>query len=275
MSVRRIYWPLSRGSRLESSLKMGLALAIISLGERTTLGQSGPPQSAPGWTFCIHVENSAGVSSGALTNASKTAVKILLAAGVPTEWQTSFPDSFERSKMPMNDPSVQPPSNRDRRNCLILSVARGTPRNLFPGSLGFALPHVHSRADVTIFYDRIEGLERRPVSANATAPQILGYAMAHEIGHVLLDSTQHSLTGIMKGPWGEAEFQRLAKGWLGFTAQQGELMRESAFRRAVSHEGRSRPEATVARLTFGPGPENCSILKPADLPRRATRQLSR
>jgi len=240
MSVRRICWSLSRRSRLESSLKMGLTLAIILLGEQTTFGQSGPPQTAPGWTFCIHVENSAGVLSGALNNASKTAAKILLAAGVPTEWQTSFPDSFERPNMPMSDPNVHSPTNLDERSCLILSVARRTPRNLFPGSLGFALPHGHSGADITIFYDRIERLEWHAVSANATAPQILGYAMAHEIGHVLLGSTQHSLSGIMKGPWGEAEFERLAKGWLGFTAQQGQLMRETAFRRAVASGPRNQ-----------------------------------
>jgi hypothetical protein len=232
MSVRRDYRPLSRRLRLEGSLQMGLALAIISLGERTTFGQSGLPQTVPGWTFCIHVENSARVPSGTLNDASTIAAKILLAAGVPTTWQTSVLASFERAQTPMSGSNVHSMANLDG-GCLILSLARGTPRNLFPGSLGFALPHVHNGADVTIFYDRIELLERRPVSTNATAPQILGYAMAHEIGHVLLGSTQHSLTGIMKGPWGEAEFERLGKGWLGFTAQQGELMRESAFRRAV------------------------------------------
>jgi hypothetical protein len=56
MSVRRICWSLSRRSRLESSLKVGLALAVISLGVRTTLGQSGPRQTPLGWTICIHVE---------------------------------------------------------------------------------------------------------------------------------------------------------------------------------------------------------------------------
>jgi hypothetical protein len=48
---------------------------------------------------------------------------------------------------------------------------------------------------VTILYDRIE------TAALAVAPsvtKILGNALAHEIGHVLLRSEQHSQSGIMK-----------------------------------------------------------------------------
>jgi hypothetical protein len=239
MSVRRIYWPQPRKSRLKRSLKTGLAVATLVLGGRA-FGQSGPPQTVPEWTFCIRVENSAGVSLRILNNASKTAGKLLQAAGVPTEWDASFPDSFKMPKMPMNDPRLPSSTNADGRSCLVLSVTSGTPRNVFPDSLGFALPYAHSGADVTIFYDRIELLEWRPVSANATTQQILGYAMAHEIGHVLLGSIQHSPIGIMKGPWREAEFQLLAKGGLGFTPQQCELMRKRAFRRSVALRPRNQ-----------------------------------
>jgi hypothetical protein len=94
------------------------------------------------------------------------------------------------------------------------------------------LPCTQTAPDVTIFYDRIERLEMRPISGGATVSQILGYAMAHEIGHVLLGSTEHSADGIMRGPWKQPEFERRAKGWLQFTTQQSAAMRESAFRQA-------------------------------------------
>jgi hypothetical protein len=83
MSACWIYWPRSRRSRLESLLRMGVAMGIISLRGRTTFGQSGPSQIVPGWTFCIHVYNSEEVSSGILNSASKEAARILLTAGVP------------------------------------------------------------------------------------------------------------------------------------------------------------------------------------------------
>jgi hypothetical protein len=226
---------------------MGLLVATALLGGQTILGQSGPSQMLPEWTVCIDVENSAGVSLRILDNASKTAGKLLQAAGIPTEWEATLPDSVERLKMHIRDPNVHAPTSTEGHSCLILSVTRGTPRNVFPDSLGFALPHAHSGADVTIFYDRIELLEWRPVSANATTQQILGYAIAHEIGHVLLGSTQHSPIGIMKGPWRQAEFQLLAKGGLGFTAQQCELMRKRAFRRAVAFRAKDqRKTCTLA-----------------------------
>jgi hypothetical protein len=107
------------------------------------------------------------------------------------------------------------------------------------------------RVDATIFYDRIELIQPRPVSAGATASQILGFAMAHEIGHILLCSNQHSSSGIMKGPWGQAEFERLARGWLGFTLEQGVLMRQSVLRRAASSqlaEGKSRTNTSLSHL---------------------------
>jgi hypothetical protein len=99
----------------------------------------------------------------------------------------------------------------DDRNCLVLWVIRGTARNASPGALGFAVPRTQPGADVTIFYDRIERLEERALTADATAPQILGHAMAHEIGHLLLGSTKHSAAGIMKGHWEQADFERVAK----------------------------------------------------------------
>jgi hypothetical protein len=251
MSVCWIYWPQSRTSRLESFLRMGVAMGIISLRGRTTFGQSGPPQIVPGWTFCIHVYKSAEVSSGILNSASKEAARILLTAGVPTEWHTSLSDVAEASKTHMSGLNVPQRANPTGRSCLILTIVRGVSRKAFPGALGFALPHAQNSVDVTVFYDRIERIQPRPVSAGATAPQILGFGMAHEIGHILLGSNQHSSSGIMKGPWGQAEFERLARGWLGFTPEQSVLMAESAFRRAASSqlaEGKSKTNASVSHL---------------------------
>ena len=37
-----------------------------------------------------------------------------------------------------------------------------------------------------------------------------GLALAHEIGHVLLQSVAHSQAGIMKSPWTKADIQHAA-----------------------------------------------------------------
>jgi hypothetical protein len=233
MSNGRISWQPSKRWHLQRCLTITLAAGILSVGGQTASGESVRSQTERGWTLFIRVDDSARVSPGTLAGGIEVAGRVLLAAGVPTEWHTGS-DPLGDPKTCRLRPAVLAPATSAGRSCLILSVTPGVSRHAYPGALGFALPYTQTAPDVTIFYDRIERLGPRAVSAGATAPQILGYAMAHEIGHVLLGSTQHSSTGIMKGPWGQAEFERLAKGWLGFTAQQCEVMRESAFRRAAS-----------------------------------------
>jgi hypothetical protein len=55
---------------------------------------------------------------------------------------------------------------------------------------------------------------------------LLGHAMAHEIGHVLIRTTEHSPDGIMKARWGKADYQRAAMGLLEFTPSQRATIRE-------------------------------------------------
>jgi hypothetical protein len=251
MSNGHISWQPSKRWHLQTCLTIALAAGILSLGGQTASGQSGRSRTEPGWTLCIRVDDSARVSPGTLARGIEVAARVLLAGGVPTEWRTNSADSSNDPKTRTPKPVVLAPANSVGRNCLILSITRGVSRQAYPVALGFALPYTQTAPDVTIFYDRIERLESRAVSANPTAQQILGYAMAHEIGHVLLGSTQHSSTGIMKGFWGQTEFERLAKGWLGFTTQQSEVMRESAFRRAAlsqAAKGKSQIQSSAAHL---------------------------
>jgi hypothetical protein len=219
---------MSKRWHSQGCLAIGLALAILSLGSETAFGQSSRSQVKPGWMFCIRVDDRARVSRRTLATAFHVAGRVLQAAGVPTEWHTGPTEK----------------TNSEGRNCLILSVTGRAFRDVSPEALGFALPNTHRGPDITVFYDRIERLEMRAVSSAASVPQILGYAMAHEIGHVLLGSRQHSSEGIMKGGWSEEEFERLAKGWLGFTPEQSAVMRENAFRRAtLQQSAKAKPKS--------------------------------
>jgi len=54
---------------------------------------------------------------------------------------------------------------------------------------------------------------------------LLGIAIAHEIGHLLLPDNSHSQTGLMRAKWGKADFWLAQRSQLFFTAEQGELIR--------------------------------------------------
>jgi hypothetical protein len=66
---------------------------------------------------------------------------------------------------------------------------------------------------------------------------MLGHAMAHEIGHVLLGSTEHSPDGIMKARWSTTDYQKAAKGYMKFTPLQCNVIRERASRRLMAQLG--------------------------------------
>jgi len=53
----------------------------------------------------------------------------------------------------------------------------------------------------------------------------LGLTMAHEMGHLLLQSETHSVSGVMKSRWLRPDLAIADRGALTFTAQEGHLMR--------------------------------------------------
>jgi hypothetical protein len=74
-----------------------------------------------------------------------------------------------------------------------------------------------------ILYDRVYDLAA--YKRIEVAP-ILGVAMAHEIGHLLLQSGEHSSEGIMRRNWSSTDFQSAAQSGLHFTAEQSRRMRD-------------------------------------------------
>jgi hypothetical protein len=57
---------------------------------------------------------------------------------------------------------------------------------------------------------------------------LLGYAMAHEMGHLLMPYPSHAATGIMHTDWDGADFVQMSGGTLGFTSGQASAIRAKA-----------------------------------------------
>jgi hypothetical protein len=71
--------------------------------------------------------------------------------------------------------------------------------------------------------------EQQPAVSKA---RILGHAMAHEIGHLLLNTTGHSETGLMKADWKPEDMQSMTLGQLTFDVAQIAKIRAEVLRRA-------------------------------------------
>lgn len=73
--------------------------------------------------------------------------------------------------------------------------------------LGFAVvdPETGSGKMATVFHDQIDAVARRTGVARS---ELLGRALAHEVGHLLLAVRGHSRTGIMRAMWTDEELTR-------------------------------------------------------------------
>ncbi|HXD20735.1 MAG TPA: hypothetical protein VN654_27180 [Vicinamibacterales bacterium] len=82
-------------------------------------------------------------------------------------------------------------------------------------TLGFAEP---GTTVATILYDRVAAFARR---FHVKRDVLLGYTIAHEIGHLLLPPNSHSPQGVMRAA---INLQEASKQRLRFTKEQGELI---------------------------------------------------
>ena len=66
--------------------------------------------------------------------------------------------------------------------------------------------------------------------------QVLGFVIAHEVGHLLLNQQVHSPHGIMRGEWSFLDFRDMTCGMLLFTPQQAEFLRSDVRSRNTRQE---------------------------------------
>jgi hypothetical protein len=174
----------------------------------------------PGATLRIRLYNAAHVKPQVLGWARAETTRIFKAGGINATWELPAVEAAEDRGIDMSANSW----NTDSRRYLVVRITRGTAPSVAPGALGFALPFAQTGAHASIFYDRIEVLARL---LNRTQYMILGHAMAHEIGHVLLRSSEHSAAGLMQARWNEASWRLGAAGLLSFLPAEKAAMRET------------------------------------------------
>jgi hypothetical protein len=114
--------------------------------------------------------------------------------------------------------------------CIIINT------DALPGStrtaLGVSLPQIGLGNRAGVFYSRIEKASRDPtVSLGASVAEVLAYVMAHEVGHLLLNSRTHLNEGIMRADWTLLEFGAMRNGQLSFGAAEAGAMRRAVLKR--------------------------------------------
>lgn len=198
---------------LRSQVLFGILAVFSSQGSAHPHAANG----IAGQPLIIRVYSPPDVSPATLNEAMHHATRILATTGVDAIWQGGPTGAPESHIVDQNIPTSEQSLRFEARGYIVVVITRGVPPRCYPDALGYAMPHAQIGANVTIFYDRIERLTERGRVDPSTA---LGCAMAHEIGHVLLGSTEHTRKGIMKGVWKERDFRMAPLAAVGFTASE-------------------------------------------------------
>lgn len=191
------------------------------------VGALGIARAEPVEQIGIRLYNFAEVSPGVLAAARGKASAVFGRLGIRTEWWDCPLSPRELLTTPACAAASGP------ANLVVKIVPNEMAKQFYSSrhSLGFAVLSDRGRptSDAWVFYDRVVEQAR---AGSAFVPSVLGYAMAHEIGHLLLGKGNHTSSGIMKGAWGLRELRMAETGELRFTKKQEKRVREQVRRRA-------------------------------------------
>ena len=222
---------------LRWTLSAGLALAsgLTGLGQTAKADSS---ETSPAIT--IHVRNYAGVAPKTLAEAEEVAMEIFRKAGIQTRWADAVLTADNDQENSVDHPTRTLSDIQLNILSRVMSDRDGAPNNV----MGLAPGNGADRTILYIFNNNVQARFWRLMGAQGNArlsrpasmAQILGHAIAHELGHLLLNQQVHSPHGIMRGEWGYADFRDMTEGMFLFTPEQTEYLRADVRRRNTQQE---------------------------------------
>lgn len=198
-----------------------VATAITLIGTTSTLALAEPREGQPS-ELSVYTYNYSGVSAEELAAARRHAEAIFQRANITISWsdcRTSGRDAAD----------VLPNCRTDLRSDeVILRIM--TTRS--PGldrvtSLGFSLVNRENAQGAwlsSVFTNRVAALASQ---AGIDPALLLGRAIAHEVGHLLIGSTDHARTGLMRAFWSHAELTHGSGAEWVFLEKEARAMRSS------------------------------------------------
>jgi hypothetical protein len=202
-------------------------------GSRASEGRQSP-------ALTVRLYNNAGVSAGDLAAAVLEATAILQAADVRVTWHDCSSGAVERGGAPTSCSKPVVASE-----LVVRLVAAHAPLGRGFVCMGSSLVNVESGEPsfATVYVDVVQATAR---GAGIDMRLLLGRAMAHEVGHLLLNTSRHADAGLMRARWSRRELQHHAAADWRFQREEAETMRAKLVRRGqASGQGATanRPDA--------------------------------
>ena len=101
-------------------------------------------------------------------------------------------------------------------------------------SLGYSVPDESGEFGMYcgVFYDRVQQVSRLPINK----ADVLGHAMAHELGHLLLGVNAHTTDGLMSAQWTPRELALAAQGKMLFREEERRKIQSNILARNSARE---------------------------------------
>jgi hypothetical protein len=168
----------------------------------------------------VHVYNGARVSSRDLLRAEERAARVFKQANIIVIWTAG---SMPKDLSPDAAHEEWIPGDLQLR---IWTRSLAQPSMIDSDALGFCSSIEGGQA--VVLFDAVRSLVRIRLSDPAV---LLGLAIAHEMGHILLRSVSHSTAGIMRARWLPNDLHDAETGSLVFTRDQIQSMQNEVRRR--------------------------------------------
>jgi len=194
---------------LRLSFWLGLALGTFSASVWAR------PIRGDGLKVKVSVFNDAQISKGKVATAEKVAAGLFAYAGIRIDWLNCGLAMETSDETDSCNEAAFPRHLQVRLRQKSLSLSESTLGLSYLGQDG-----IGCHADV--FYAGVEPIQRE---TGLSSEAILGFVIAHELGHLLLGSNSHATAGIMRANWRKPEISAAGKGLLGFSETQAETMR--------------------------------------------------
>lgn len=171
----------------------------------------------------IRIYDGPAIAGGHSVPAVKEAHDILAAAGFAPEWLSCAPPLAPavRCGVPLAAAEL----------AVRVVIAPRQPQAQGKLAMGYSLidPRTGGGSLATVYLDRVQRLAD---ATRADLPALLGRAIAHEIGHLLL-GTEHGRRGVMRAIWSYDTVRRIGAHEWRFTATESRRMHAAVTRRGT------------------------------------------
>ena len=192
------------------------AAAIVVVALMT--GVRAPASAVIDDSLLVRIYDNAGVLSSELAAALRTTYDILRRADLSVDWV----QCRARRDGPVPVVCDQPLSSGD----VVVRLIEGSDKETGERrALGYSLFDANGLSGfATVYVDRVDWLAKR---AQYPRAPVLGRAIAHEIGHLILRSNAHTETGLMREVWTAEQVVRNRREDWTFSPDQGGDLRNA------------------------------------------------